>query len=90
MTSELDDYLARCQGVVWDAEDYLGSDALEWARHMLQHEPAEAMLATARAIVDSGIKVPADLIHRIRMLGTTVPAHVWPEDLDGFALASEP
>jgi hypothetical protein len=86
MHPELNEYLGRCTAAVWEAGDYIAPELLEWAKHLLEHEPAEAMLATARAIVESGVPVPLELIERLRTLGTPVPAQVWPEGLDDLAI----
>ncbi len=82
MTDSLDEYYGRCQATVWEVEEILGPEATQRARHMRRHEPSEAMLALAHAIVQEEAEAPQQLLDRIRILGTPVPDDAWPS---GFA-----
>lgn len=83
--SELEAYVGRVRGLLIELSDRLTTEQCDEVEHLISHgEPAEGMRTLAWILVETGRKVPADVVARLREFASDlVPEEDMPPGLDG-------
>ena len=81
-----EEFRESCVAVVRLVADYVDGDTASMALHIVDYEPAAALLVVADAVVETGSQVPRSLLERLRELGDQlIPDDEWPTKLFEFA-----